>query len=171
MGAFAFNAGILVPVFAKEILGQKETGFGLLMSLMGIGSFLGAMTMAFMSKAGPKKVILILLLVISGFLVLTGFSGLYALTGLCLAALGFSIVWFSSAANSMVQIFSADQYRGRVMSIYTLAFADTYPHREPLCGCRHQLVWPTDRLRRMRAHHPPFVRCPAVGQENKGLID
>ena len=128
VGAFAFNTSVLVPVFAKEILGQKETGFGLLMSLMGIGSFLGAMTMALMSKAGPKKTILNLLpLVISGFLILTGFTGLYALTGLSLAALGFSLVWFSSTANSMVQIFTANEYRGRVMSIYTLAFSGFVP--------------------------------------------
>ena len=128
VGAFAFNTGVLVPVFAKEILGQKETGFGLLMSLMGIGSFLGAMTMAFMSKAGPNKTILILLpLVISGFLILTGFTGIYALTGLSLAALGFSLVWFSSTANSMVQICTAGEYRGRVMSIYTLAFGGLIP--------------------------------------------
>ncbi len=128
IGTFAFNTSVLVPVFAKEILGQKETGFGLLMSLMGIGSFIGAITMAFMSKSGPNKAILnILPVVIAFFLAMTGFTSLYGLTGACLAVLGFSIVWFSSTANSTVQIHTNGEYRGRVMSIYTLVFGGLVP--------------------------------------------
>jgi MFS family permease len=128
IGTFAFNTSVLVPVFAKEILGQKEAGFGLLMSLMGIGSFLGAISMAFMSKSGPNKATLnILPVVIAIFLALTGITSLFGVTGACLAVLGFSLVWFSATANSTVQIHTEDEYRGRVMSIYTLVFGGLVP--------------------------------------------
>ncbi len=128
VGTFAMNAGVLVPVFVKEVLQQKEAGFSLLMSLMGIGSFLGALTMASLSKSGPKKSLLMTLpIVIALSLALTGTTGLLPLTGICLAILGFGIVWFSSTANSMVQIHTEDRYRGRVMSLYTLVFGGLIP--------------------------------------------
>lgn len=128
VGTFAMNFSVLVPVFAKEILNQQEAGFGLLMSLMGIGSFIGAMSVATMSKAGPKKLVMnVLPLVIAVFLIITGFTNAYVLTGLCLAAVGLSFVSFSSTANSTMQLNTKDEYRGRVMSVYTLVFGGSTP--------------------------------------------
>jgi len=128
VGTFAMNAGVLVPVFVKEVLQGKEAGFSLLMSLMGIGSFTGALTMASFSKSGPKKAVLMILpLVIALCLALAGMTNYLPLTGFCLAILGFGVVLFSSTANTTVQIHTDDAYRGRVMSLYTLVFGGLLP--------------------------------------------
>jgi MFS family permease len=128
VGIFAMNFSVLVPVFAKEILGEQEKGFGFLMSFVGLGSFTGAMLIATMSKSGPRRFVLnILPLFIAGLLILTGFTNVFSLTGLTLAASGLCFVAFASTSNSTLQLNSSDEFRGRVMSIFTLVFGGSVP--------------------------------------------
>ncbi len=128
VGTFAMNFNVLVPVFTIEVLKQEEAGFGLLMSFVGVGSFIGAMVIASMSKHGPQKFVLIgVPFILSMFLILTGITSVYILTGLCLAASGMLFVSFSSTANSTMQLNTNDEYRGRVMSAYSLVFGGTVP--------------------------------------------
>ena len=128
VGIFGANFNVLVPVFAKVILGQQETGFGFLMSFVGLGSFTGAMFIATMSKSGPQKFVLnIMPLFLAGLLILTGLTNVYVLTGLGLAASGLCFVAFISSANSSLQLNAADEYRGRIISLYTLVFGGSVP--------------------------------------------
>jgi len=128
VGTFVPNFNILVPVFTKEILKQNEAGFGILMSFMGFGSFLGAMFIATLSKSGPKKfVIYIVPLIVGVLLITTGYTNIYLLTGIFLAITGFFFISFTSSANSTLQLNSNNEYRGRVMSVYTLVFAGSTP--------------------------------------------
>jgi len=81
-----------------------------------------------MSKSGPKKFVLnIVPLFLAGLLILTGLTNVYILTGLGLAASGLCFVAFISSANSSLQLNVADEYRGRVISIYTLVFGGSVP--------------------------------------------
>lgn len=128
IGTFALNFSVLVPVFSKTVLGQEETGYGFLMSCMGIGSFVGAMLVAAQSKAKPKK------LVLYGFPVLSGLSLLaisltktYALTCVAIAFAGYFIIRYTATANSTLQTNTDPVHLGRVMSAYTLVFAGTTP--------------------------------------------
>ena len=128
IGTFAPNFNVLVPVFAKEILKQNEAGFGILMSFMGFGSFVGAMFMASLSKSGPKKfVIYVVPLIVGAFLFFIGITNIFLVTGVFLAATGFFFIIFTSSANSALQLNSSNEYRGRVMSVYTLVFAGSTP--------------------------------------------
>ncbi|MDP4093198.1 MAG: MFS transporter [Bacillota bacterium] len=128
VGTFGPNFSVLVPVFAKEVLHQKEAGFGILMSLMGVGSFIGAMIVATTSRSGPKRVMMNAVPLLVGiFLIITGYTNAYFLTGLSLAFTGFFFVSFSSSANSTIQLNTSDEYRGRVMSIYSLVFSGSTP--------------------------------------------
>lgn len=128
VGTFVPNFNVLVPVFAKEILKENEAGFGILMSFMGFGSFLGAMFIATLSKSGPKKFIIYIVPIIVGVLLIaTGYTNIYLLTGIFLAITGFFFISFTSSANSTLQLNSRNEYRGRVMSVYTLVFAGSTP--------------------------------------------
>ena len=49
---FAMNTDVLVPVFAKTVLGKGATAYTALMSAMGVGSLCGALFMANVSKDG-----------------------------------------------------------------------------------------------------------------------
>lgn len=128
VGTFAPNFNVLVPVFAKEILNQNEAGFGILMSFMGFGSFLGAMFITTLSKSGPKKfIVYVVPLIVGAALIITGYSNVYLLTGIFLAVTGFFFIAFTSSANSTLQLNSSNEYRGRVMSVYTLVFSGSTP--------------------------------------------
>lgn len=128
VGAFGMNTNVLVPVFAKAVLNQQETGFGLLMSFVGVGSFLGAMFVAAMSRRGPSNIIVKAFpLLVAVFLFFVALAKSFALTAIGLAALGFSFVAFSSTANSLLQMTTDDEYRGRVMSVFALALGGSTP--------------------------------------------
>lgn len=128
VGTFTMNFDVLVPVFSAVILHQQETGFGFLMSSMGIGSFLGAMFVATRSRKGPDRLVMTYFPICTGaMLVLIAFTGSYLLTALGLAATGFFFVSFASSANSTMQLNTSNDFRGRVMSVYTLAFGGSTP--------------------------------------------
>ena len=128
LGIFAFNYNILIPVFAVNVLGLSSKEYGLLMSSLGIGSLIGALSMATKSKNGPKK----LILYISSFMVcillmVIGLTRVYYATAIFLAIIGAFNVIFSTTANSTIQLNSKDEFRGRVMSVYTLLFSGVTP--------------------------------------------
>ena len=129
VSTFAPNFSVLVPVFASKVLRQGEAGFGFLMSMLGVGSLAGSLFIAMLSRTGPKRFIQLMVpLLVGVFLIVTGCTGLYMLTGLALAVTGFFFVSFSSNANSTMQLnICEEEYRGRVMSVYTLITAGSTP--------------------------------------------
>ena len=128
MGIFVFNYGVLIPVFTKNVLHMAEKTYGMLMSALGAGSLIGALLMSFRSKKGPSRKLMIGSSITIGImLILTGSSNLYYFTALSLAITGIFNMFFSTTANTTLQINSKDEYRGRVMSVYTLVFAGSAP--------------------------------------------
>lgn len=128
VGIFVFNFNVLIPVFTKDVLHMDEKAYGFLLSSLGLGSFIGALTVSFKSKKGPKKAMLFTSSVImSIMLISTGLSRAYLLTALFLCITGVFNIFFSTTANSTLQINSKDDLRGRVMSIYSLVFVGSAP--------------------------------------------
>jgi predicted MFS family arabinose efflux permease len=115
------NISVLLPVFTKNVLFLGESGYGYLMSIVGIGYFIGAMTIASTSKGGPHSVILKIYPYLVGFmLIFIAVTREFWLTGFGLALLGFFYVSFAATSNSTIQYNTVDEYRGRVMSVYSL---------------------------------------------------
>ena len=143
IGIFIPNFSVLVPVYAKEALRQGEQTFGLLMACMGIGSFFGAMFVATMSKTGPNAMIVKLFpWVASVLMAAIGLMNHFATAGLLLACTGFFFVAFASSANSTMQLNARDEYRGRVMSVYTLVFAGSTPFGNMFAGLTAEFFGP-----------------------------
>ena len=128
IGIFVFNFNILIPVFTKSILHQGEKTYGLLMSALGVGSLFGALMVSVKSKSGPNiKVLLKSSILISIMFILISFTKSYYFTTILLVITGIFNIWFSTTANSTLQITTKDEYRGRVMSVYSLVFAGATP--------------------------------------------
>ena len=128
IGIFVFNFNVLIPVFTKNVLHQEEYVYGFLMSALGVGSFMGALIVSLNSKSGPKaKVLMGSALVVSITLMLISFTRTYYYTGVLLIITGIFNIWFATTANSTLQINAKDEYRGRVMSVYSLVFAGATP--------------------------------------------
>ncbi len=132
---FSTNFNVLVPVFARQELHRDAAAFGFLMSSFGTGALIGAVTLAALSRSGPKPLLLLGGgMALSFFLVLIGFQKSYGLTALLLALSGWSMVTFFGMANTTVQLSTEDRLRGRVMSVYTLAFGGLTPFGSLFAG-------------------------------------
>lgn len=128
VGTMAYNFSVLIPVFTKDVLHMQEKTYGLMMSCLGAGSLIGALTMSFRSKKGPRlSLIIVCCILISVFLLLNGMTGSVYMFGLLLALQGFCNILFATNCNSSLQIHSKDEYRARVMSVYSLVFAGSTP--------------------------------------------
>lgn len=128
IGIFVFNFNILIPVFTKNILHQGEKIYGLLMSALGVGSLVGALMVSVKNKSGPSlKILLRSSIMVSITLILISFTRTYYYTAILLVITGIFNIWFSTTANSTLQITTEDEYRGRVMSVYSLVFAGASP--------------------------------------------
>lgn len=135
IGTLAFNFNILIPVFTRSVLHMGETTYGTLMSCLGVGSFAGALTMSFRSKQGPKlKISIIASLVVAGCLILTGLSTSVVACGALLAVTGFFNIMFATNSNSNLQMNAKEEYRARVMSVYSLVFAGSTPFGSLFAG-------------------------------------
>ena len=125
---FAQNFNTLIPALAKTVLHEKEMGYGFLMSAMGLGAFIGAVTLAMKSAKLPNyRSILIGGGVMSLFVLLTGFQHNYVLSAFLLMITGWGMILFNASANSMIQVNSPDAMRGRIMSAYILASGGMVP--------------------------------------------
>lgn len=128
IGIFVFNFNVLIPVFTKNVLHQGEKVYGLLMSALGVGSLFGALMVSIKSKSGPNiKVLLGSSIMVSIMLILVSFTKIYYSTAIFMVIIGIFNIWFSTTANSTLQINAKDEYRGRVMSVYSLVFAGASP--------------------------------------------
>lgn len=128
VATFIPNFSVTIPVFAQQVLHQGETGYGVLLSAIGVGSLVGALMIAMISRSGPQKTILYGFPVIVGIsLALVGYTNAYVVTCLALAVTGFFFVSYISNANSTIQLNIEDHYRGRVMSVYSLVTVGSSP--------------------------------------------
>ena len=132
---FGTNFNVLVPVFARQELHRDAASFGFLMSAFGTGALIGAVSLAALSRQGPKSSLLLGGgMTLSLILILIGTQNSYAWTALLLALAGWSMVTFFGMANSTVQLNTEDRLRGRVMSIYTFTFGGLTPFGSIFAG-------------------------------------
>jgi MFS family permease len=128
IGTFAMNNNVLIPVFSEVVLKQGSMGMGILFSFSGIGALIGAMLVAFTSKSGPSKLVIYAVPTIIGlFLILNSFTTNLLFAGFCIAAMGIFFNLFSATINSVLQLHTENEFRGRVMSVYTLVVAGSTP--------------------------------------------
>lgn len=127
MSAIAMNMNVLVPIMAKMELNQQALGYGILMSTMGFGALIGALTVAVRSGNPQWKTVFTGAMGLAVSSIFLGMQSNYGAAALMLAFMGWSMITFSASVNSLIQLTVADEYRGRVMSVYSLVFGGMTP--------------------------------------------
>jgi MFS family permease len=127
---------VMMPVFARDILGGGAHTLGFLMGSAGLGALIGAVYLA--SKKGTEGLIerLIPSSVIAFGLSLAAFSlstNLWLSLIMILCA-GFGVMVQTVASNTVLQHLTHDDKRGRVMSLYAMAFMGMMPFGSLLAG-------------------------------------
>lgn len=113
---------MLLSIFADDILRIGARGMGMLMSVAGAGAIAGSLTLA--SLPNKKRGVMLLISCLVLGIALAGFafsSTLYLSLGL-IAIVGLGQSGRMTLSNTLLQYYSADEYRGRVMSIYMMEF-------------------------------------------------
>lgn len=128
VSTFVINYNVLVPTFARGPLGRGASGYGFLMTSLGLGSLAAALSLAATSRGGPRTA-----RIYGGSaglcaaLAACGLQRSYALSCVLLAIVGFCTISLTASTNASVQLASEDAYRGRVMSVYSLVFGGVTP--------------------------------------------
>lgn len=132
---FGISFVTLMPAWAVEILGGDATTNGYLQSARGLGALIGALMLAATSAFLPRGKLLNLGSFVFPALLLV-FSTLHLLpvSLITLLGIGWGFMITANASNALVQAQVPDELRGRVMSIYTLAFFGFMPIGSLLAG-------------------------------------
>ena len=124
-----------LPVFAKDIFHQGPGMFTLFLSISGIGSIVGALTVAALGNVHHKgRIALIMLIFLGGGICGFALSTSVWLSCFMLFASGASLIAVFALVNSLVQLITTNEMRGRVMSIYNFAFRGGMPMGNLLTG-------------------------------------
>jgi MFS family permease len=127
IAAFGFNFQVLLPLFAREVLGLGAEGYGGLYAAMGIGSLGGSLTLAVMRQRRAIPLMLVGGIVFSLLLVGIGVARDVIVVGALVMAAGYSSMLMINTINATVQANVTDALRGRVMSFYVTVFAGSAP--------------------------------------------
>ena len=133
IGTFAYNLQTVLPLFATRDLGGSDVTFTILMSIISIGSLVGALVTARRTSMSIGTV--------------SRAAGLFGLTLAILAVtptvpwaaliglgLGMSSIAFMTASTAIVQIRSAPSMRGRVLALQGIVFLGSTPIGGPIVG-------------------------------------
>ncbi|MCU1349729.1 MAG: putative multidrug-efflux transporterc, partial [Acidobacteria bacterium] len=125
----------MMPVVAKRIFDLGPRGLSMLQADYGVGSVIGALLVASTGYAMKKgKIALRLQVGFAVTLIAFGLSRNLILTLVVAFIAGFCIVGVVSLYSSLVQLTTSDAMRGRVMSIFMLAFRGAMPLGSLLAG-------------------------------------
>ncbi|MGB8951724.1 MAG: MFS transporter [Candidatus Aminicenantales bacterium] len=127
-GFFGISFATLIPAWAVKVLGGNATTNGWLQSARGLGALLGALTIASLGRFKFKGRLLTMGTIVFPLLLLTfAFLRWLSLSLILLFCVGVSTMLIFNLANALIQTLVPDVLRGRVMSIYSLAFFGLMP--------------------------------------------
>lgn len=119
---------VLMPIYAKEILHGNAQTLGFLLSTVGIGALFGALYLAGKQTIlGLEKWICIASVILGLGLIGLSFADKFLIALILLFFIGFGMVVVIASCNTLVQDITDENKRGRVMSLYTMAFMGTTP--------------------------------------------
>jgi MFS family permease len=133
---FGLNFFTSIAIVAGNVFGTGADGYGLLSTMVALGTFTGAMMGA---RRGVKREPRVRLLLISAFSLgalecVASVMPTYLSFGIALVPLGYATITFLNTANSLVQTAVSPEMRGRVMGLYVLVLIGGNPIGGPMTG-------------------------------------
>jgi MFS family permease len=132
-GALAYEFQVTLPVMARQGLHAGATAYGFMTAAMGVGAVVGGLFVANKGRTGLPP----LVLAASAFgvvLLLAALAPNLPVEIVALAFVGGASISFMSTGNSTLQLTAAPGMRGRVMSLWFVAFQGSTPIGGPIVG-------------------------------------
>jgi MFS family permease len=136
---FAFNFQVLLPLLASETFHRGAALYGLLMSCLGIGAVVGSLTAAGWDAPTVRRVAA-LSITFGATLAAVAVAPSLLLAMAATGVMGFASSLFLTSSSGFLLTTAAEQMRGRVMALYSIAFLGTAPIGGPAVG------WIAERL-------------------------
>jgi predicted MFS family arabinose efflux permease len=135
MTLLAFPLVVFLPVFAKDVFRAGPKVYSLLLVCLGLGSICGALIVAGLGKYRRQgRAALLMLMALGAAITAFALSRSLPLSCFLLFLCGGTLLAVFTTVSSLVQMITADQMRGRVMSVYNVAFRGGSPVGSLLMG-------------------------------------
>jgi MFS family permease len=112
----------LLPIFTEDILHVGPEGLGILFSMSGVGALVGSLIIASLDNANRGRLFLLSGLILAISLIAFSISTWYLVSLLIILPIGLGNAGRMAISNTLVQSYTDDIHRGRVMSIYMMEF-------------------------------------------------
>jgi len=133
VGTFGLNFQMTTAIMATAQFGKGSGEYGLLGSIMAIGSLAGALLAA--RRERPRlRLVIGATFAFGVFASLSALMPTYGLFALSLIPVGLSSLTLMTSANATVQLSVAPEMRGRVMALYMAIFMGGTPIGAPIIG-------------------------------------
>ena len=133
IGTLTYEFQVSLPLIAQFTFKGDASSYAFLTAAMGVGAAFGGILFASRKGANPHKLTSAALLF--GLAVLAAaFMPILHLAALAMVAVGICSINFSSLGNSVLQLHSSPQMRGRVMSFWSVAFLGSTTIGGPIVG-------------------------------------
>jgi MFS family permease len=132
-GMLAYEFQVSLPVMARHALHSGAAGYGFMTAAMGVGAVAGGLLVAARGRIG----LLPLVGAAGAFgvaLLLAALAPTLAFELIALALVGWASISFMATGNATLQLTAAPSMRGRVMSLWFVAFQGSTPIGGPLVG-------------------------------------
>jgi predicted MFS family arabinose efflux permease len=127
LAALSYPLITFLPVVAREVLHGNANVYTILLCLSGIGSVTGALITASLKQTGQARRSLTGMVVLGIVIVAFGASRWVPLSAALVFVSGACLMVVFSSNLSIVQLYIDDKMRGRVMSVYNVAFRGGMP--------------------------------------------
>jgi len=126
---------VLMPVIARDMVGVGAAGLGYLMAGAGLGAVVAALTLAALEEVEQKcRLIMLAAAAFSSTLIVLSRVHNFWVAFSLLVIAGFTMVGTLALTNSTLQLLSPPEFRGRIMSMYTLSLMGLAPFGNLLAG-------------------------------------
>jgi MFS family permease len=123
-----YSYTVLMPIFARDVFNGDARVLGYMMSAVGVGALIGAAYLGNRASVrGLGNVIAFGGGMMAAGLIGFSFSRWFPLSLICMTMTGLGGVLLMASSNTLVQTMVEDAKRGRVSSIFTMAFTGTTP--------------------------------------------
>ncbi|MBV9046888.1 MAG: MFS transporter [Solirubrobacterales bacterium] len=132
-GCLAYEFQVSLPVMASRGLHVGSTGYGFMTAAMGVGAVVGGLLVAARGRTGILP-LLVAAIGLGGAMAMAALAPGLGFELFALALVGAASISFMSTGNSTLQLTAEPSMRGRVMSLWFVAFQGSTPIGGPIVG-------------------------------------